>query len=104
GDFIVAWMGPQDGSGTGVSAQRYDPTGVRRGGEFRVNTYTTGNQYLPAVGSAANGSFVIAWSSVGQDGSGDGIFAQRYDAAGAPRGSEFRVNTVTAGAQSFPAL
>jgi hypothetical protein len=30
------------------------------------------------VASAANGNFVVAWSSYGQDGSGWGIFAQRY--------------------------
>jgi hypothetical protein len=30
------------------------------------------------VASAANGNFVVAWSSYGQDGSGWGISGQRY--------------------------
>ena len=34
----------------GVYARRYNAAGVPQGGEFRVNTYTTGNQSLPAVG------------------------------------------------------
>jgi hypothetical protein len=41
----------------------------------------------PAVGAAADGSFVAAWESAGQDGDGRGIFAQRFDATGAPPGA-----------------
>ena len=37
----------------------------------------------------------MAWESYGQDADGYGIFAQRYDAAGAPSGTEFQVNTYT---------
>src|SRR5205085_8521011 len=53
---------------------------------------------------AAAGDFVVTWSSVGQDGSGYGIYAQRYSAAGAPLGSEFRVNTYTTSDQSQPSV
>jgi hypothetical protein len=51
---------------------------VAQGGEFRVNSFTTNNQYNPAVGMDAAGDFVVAWSSYGQDGSGYGVYAQRY--------------------------
>jgi hypothetical protein len=63
--------------------------------EFQVNTYTTGPQSLPSVAENASGSFVVAWESDGQDGSGLGVFAQRYDAAGVAQGGEFQVNTAT---------
>ena len=103
GDFVVAWMSnSQDGSDTGVFAQRFDRTGARRGAEFQVNTYTTDyQQFLGRVGAAsdARGRFVIAWASYGQDGSGWGVFAQRYDAGGTPAGPEFQVNTFTLGYQ-----
>ena len=33
--------------------------------------------------TAADGGYVVTWSSYGQDGSEWGIYAQRYDAAGA---------------------
>ncbi len=54
-----------------------------------------------AVDSA--GDFVVAWTdSSGADGSSYGVFAQRYNASGTPAGSEFQVNTYTAGNQTLP--
>jgi hypothetical protein len=70
--------------------------------EFRVNTYTTLDQYQSAVAMDAAGNFVVVWQSEGGDGSGYGIFGQRYDSAGAPRGGEFRVNASTTGNQLWP--
>ena len=52
----------------------------------------------------ADGDFVIAWQSSGQDGSGYGIYAQRYNAAGVAQGSEFQVNTYTTNIQSTPSI
>jgi hypothetical protein len=79
GGFVVVWHAyPQDGDGAGIYAQSYDPAGVAVGGEFLVNTYTTGYQNYPAVASDAGGNFVMVWSSSGQDGSGQGVFGQRY--------------------------
>jgi hypothetical protein len=78
GNFVITWGGPGDGSGTASFAQRFSSSGVRRGVEFRVNTHTTANQRRPSVASDPMGNFVITWQSAGQDGSGDGIFAQRY--------------------------
>jgi hypothetical protein len=37
------------------------------GGEFQVNTYTTGSQSDPAVAAAADGAFVVVWESWGQE-------------------------------------
>src|SRR5262245_12898687 len=75
---------------------------VTAGPEFLVNSFTTSNQTYSAVASARNGDFVMVWSSAGQDGGGSPVFAQRYDAAGAPRGSEFRVDQGAASVTSFP--
>ena len=104
GNFVVVWQsGGQDGDQEGIFAQRYTNAGNPLGAEFRVNTYTTSGQALPAVGvrySAGNGDFVVVWTSAGQDGSGDGVFGQRYaGASGAPLGPEFQVNTYTTGSQ-----
>jgi hypothetical protein len=105
GNFVVAWDSySQDGSLEGIFAQRYDAAGAKRGGELRVNTYTTGGQFGPAISSDAVGNFVVAWDSYSQDGSRHGVFAQRYDAAGVTRGGEFRVNTYTTSAQFGPAI
>jgi hypothetical protein len=105
GNFVVVWSSyGQDGDSYGVFGQRYDAAGAPQGGEFQVNTYTTGGQGFPAVASDASGNFVVVWTSDGEDGSQGGIFAQRYDASGTPRGSEFRVNTYTTGWQSYPSV
>jgi hypothetical protein len=72
------------------------------GPEFHVNTYTTGLQANPSVAAEATGAFVIAWTSAGPDGAGEGIFGQRYDASGTPVGSEFQINSYTTGEQYGP--
>ena len=53
-----------------------------QGGEFPINTYTTGNQGAPVVAMNASGEFVVTWISYGQDGSDYGIVGQRFDASG----------------------
>ncbi len=72
--------GKQDGSSYGVFGQRFDSGGARAGTEFQVNTYTTGDQgsYPQAVAVSPN-NFVIVWHDRnGEDGSGRGVFAQRF--------------------------
>ena len=95
GGFVVTWQSDQDGSGYGVYGQRYDASGVAQGGEFRVNTYTTSFQYVPAIAALTDGGFVVTWRSDAQDGSYYGVYAQRYDGSGVAQGVEFRVNTYT---------
>jgi hypothetical protein len=108
--FVVTWQSyEQDGDRAGIYAQRFDDDGATLSGEFRVNTYTTGVQQLPAIAADPSGRFVIAWMSgfadgVEQDGDGGGIFAQRYAPDGSPSGGEFRVNEVTLGDQARPAV
>src|SRR4029079_14451096 len=102
GDFVVAWQSYHDRSGVGIFAQRFDSTGVAQDGEFQVNTYTQGYQAYPSVAMDDAGGFVIAWDSDDQDGSGDGVFAQRFDASGAPVDAELQVNTTTSSSQSTP--
>ncbi len=105
GAFVVTWSSNgQDGSGWGVYAQRYSATGVAQGGEFRVNTTTSGDQEYSAVAMDTNGDFVITWQSNGQDGSNWGIYAQRYNSSGVAQGGEFRVNTTTSGNQEYPSI
>jgi hypothetical protein len=105
GDFVVTWESSAKFAGkNGIYAQRYAASGALQDSEFKVNTYTSSSQRDPAVAMAADGDFVVAWQTLGQDGSGDGIYAQRYDMTGASEGSEFRVNTYTSSDQSSPAV
>ena len=103
--YVVAWASDgQDGSGFGICAQRYTATGAKAGGELAVNTVTAGDQTGPAIAGLSDGGFVVVWQSAGQDGSGYGIYGQRYKATGAKAGSAFKVNTTTANDQSQPAV
>ncbi len=105
GGFLVTWVSDdQDGSGFGVYGQRFDSSGATVDDEFRVNTYTTSNQEAPSVESLADGGWVIAWESYGQDGSQEGIFAQRYNGSGTAVGSEFQVTTTTSDDQESPSV
>ena len=79
GNFVVTWSSfLQDGSGYGIFGQRYDATGATVGDEFQVNTFTSSNQIYPSSAIDPSGNFVVVWSSFSQDGSGYGIFGQRY--------------------------
>jgi hypothetical protein len=91
GNFVITWSG-LDGSSRGIRAQRYNSDGAALGGEFLVNTHTTGPQSFSSVAMDADGDFVVAWRSAGQE-TPFSIFAQRFRADGAAQGSEFRVNT-----------
>jgi hypothetical protein len=102
GDFVVVWQSyVQDGSYSGVFGQRFAASGAARGGEFRLNTDTTGRQVEPAVAVGSSGDFVVVWQS-GDDGSTWGIRGRRFDAAGSAIGVEFQVNTYTTFDQEYP--
>ncbi len=96
GGFVATWEGAgQDGSPYSIYGQRYDAAGGKAGGEFQVNSSTSGYQQRPSIASLADGGFVATWrsgSSWEGDGSAHGIYGQRYDAAGATVGSEFLIN------------
>ena len=105
GNFVVVWQsGGQYPFDSDVFGQRYASSGTPLGPEFRVNTYVPSTQYYPSVAASAAGNFVVVWNSLGQDGSGLGVFGQRYAAVGSPLGPEFRVNTFTTGHQGNAAV
>jgi hypothetical protein len=71
------------------------------GQEFRVNTYTLGQQIVPRTASLNSAEeFIITWQSFGQDGSGWGVYAQRYANNGTLLGKEFQINSFTIDEQS----
>ncbi|HET8647025.1 MAG TPA: hypothetical protein VFO85_16130, partial [Vicinamibacteria bacterium] len=76
---------------------------VRAGGEFRVNSATTGTQRTPAVAMGADGGFLVVWT-VPDDGSSLGLGGQAFAADGRPLGAEFQVNAFTSGIQLRPAV
>jgi hypothetical protein len=105
GAFVVVWESQgEDGSGAGIFGRRFDSGGAPLGPDFRVNSYTTGNQGRPKIARDAAGSFVVVWHSDGQDGDNYGVFGRRFDSGGSPLGSDFQVNSYTTNVQMLPSI
>ena len=85
-------------SAAGVGAQM-----TPNGGEFQVNSYSTGSQSYPRIATDGSGHFVVVWEGRG-DGDTTGIFGRRYKSSGEPLGPEFRVNTHTTYFQGYPVV
>jgi len=109
GNFVVVWQdgmfssGPpsHDGDGNGVFAQRLDPTGVKVGPEFQVNTTTTYDQSYPVVASDAAGNFMVFWWDSECFHCVDG---RRYAPDGTPQSGSFRVDAEGGGFAEGPPL
>ncbi|HEC79157.1 MAG TPA: T9SS type A sorting domain-containing protein [candidate division WOR-3 bacterium] len=85
GNFVVAWATDD------IYARRYDAAGNPQGASFKVNDDVgTNEQGCPAIAIDNAGNFVITWHDK-RNGNWD-IYGQRYDAAGNPLGSNFKVN------------
>jgi hypothetical protein len=71
GNFVVVWFSTHPGDfpfSWSIVGQRYNGAGTAVGPEFQMNTYTTGDQKLPAVAADGAGKFVVAWESIGSAG------------------------------------
>jgi hypothetical protein len=105
GNFMVAWSA-RDTSNLAndwdIYARTFSSAGAG-GTAVRVNSFLYGDQYAPRI-SAIGGDYMIVWTSLGQDGSREGVFGQFVHEDGSPVGGEFRVNTTTAGQQMQPAV
>lgn len=85
--FVIAWSDPA----TGVMARQFLADGSPVAAAFQVSSTAgsaTDRAFRPAVASAADGSFVVAWS----DGN---IHARRYSASAVASAAAFQVNTDT---------
>jgi hypothetical protein len=108
GGFLVAW-GQLDPKVTetatnhwDVYARAFNGIGQARGADFRVNTYLYGDQYAPRI--AGRTDHLVVWTSMGQDGSREGVFGQFVSSDGTPIGGEIQANTTTVSRQIDPVV
>src|SRR5207302_7510917 len=106
GNFVVVWSSygssSTDTNSYSVQGQRFSANGTTAGGQFQVNTYTTGIQEYPRVAVDVAGDFVVVWSgsgSGGTDTAGSSAHGQRFAANGGLAGGEFQLNSYTTGQQ-----
>lgn len=110
GEFVVIWQSDGasgDAASYSIQGQRYAAGGTALGGQFQINSYTTGAQRNPSLAVDAAGNFVVVWQSIGSSGNDTldpSIQGQRYSAAGAEQDGQFQVNSYTTNFQTFPAV
>ena len=105
GGFMVAWAEKDVVIVTNswdIFARPFSSAGVG-GTTRRVNTFTFGDQYSPKI-AATGTDYLAVWTSLGQDGSQEGVFGQVLHGDGTPWGSEFLVNTTVMNAQMQPCV
>jgi len=108
GSMIFAWSGKDQNvlnNGWDVYARAFTFSGgVPQGPvEQRINTQLYGDQFAPRISSLGN-SYLVAWTSMGQDGSASGIYGQFLNADASANGVEVRINSNVLGAQQEPVL
>lgn len=106
GGWVIALHSERpDGAGRDIYGYRYDSAGSTVGIPFRINASAAGDQDTAAIAALNDGGWLVTWQSQGQDGSGSGIYQQRYAANGSPVGGEALVNMfTTAGNQQHPSV
>tara|TARA_Y100001954_G_C15823449_1_gene611128 strand:- start:110 stop:2293 length:2184 start_codon:yes stop_codon:yes gene_type:complete len=103
GRSVVVWeSGPR--SSQDIFIRFLDAQGQFQTDIQPVNSFQAGVQSDAAVSALANGNVLVVWASDGQDGSGEGIYGQRFSQTGSKVGTEFRVSQTTNQNQSRPAV
>jgi hypothetical protein len=106
GNFMVVWSArdlANFDNDLDVYGRVFNGAGQSVSAAFKINTYLYGDQYAPHLASLGL-EYLVTWTSLMQDGSREGVFGQFVHANGTFVGSEFRVNTTTAGSQTQPAV
>jgi hypothetical protein len=106
GGFTVVWAQKDliaTTNGWDIWGRAFSPNGMPKASDFRINTFLYGDQYQPKIATGPAASMVI-WTSLGEDGSKEGVYARILAAGTQPAGDEFRVNTTTLSQQMHPAV
>ena len=106
GGFTVVWA-QQDAvvvtNGWDIWGRAFSASGLPEVSDFTINTHLYGDQYAPKIAAGPSGSLVV-WTSLGQDGSREGVFGRFLAGGTQVSGSEFQVNTTWISQQMHPAV
>jgi hypothetical protein len=105
GTFVIGWSEKDPGNlnnSWDVYTRKFSAAGS--GGTVqRMNTQRYGDQWAPKLASVGT-DYLVVWTSMGQDGSREGVFGQFLNGGSTLAGGEFRVNTTFLNQQKFPAV
>lgn len=105
GSYAISWTAVDRGNitnGMDIYARFYNSAGTP-GSVVYVNSRIYGDEYVSKI-SAIGQDFLITWTSLGQDGSREGVYSRFLHNNGAYNSSEFRVNTTTVSQQMEPCV
>jgi hypothetical protein len=106
GSYIVAWS-QKDlvnvNNSWDIWARQFNSAGIGATNAQVVNTQLFGDQYGPKITSLGT-DYLVVWTSLGQDGSREGVFGQFLHANGAHAGGETQMNTTVLNQQEFPTV
>ena len=106
GGAVFVWQGGKQGA-QDIYARFVDANGLFLTKDILVNTRARrgpNNRTDPQVATLTGGNVVVVWSSYGQDGSMQGLFARLFSPSGSPLGAEFQVNQNSPNNQRSPAV
>ena len=108
GSYVAVWESIPAAGSPIAFVRLFNADGSPRTGEIRVNQVTLAQQinalkFDPTIAMDQSGNFVVAFKANGATDSA-GIYARRFNAAGAPLGNEFLVNAASTITQDDPAL
>jgi hypothetical protein len=105
GSFMVVWDARDmvnQTNGLDIFARPFSSVGVG-GTTVLVNSYLFGDQYAPQISSIGI-DYLVAWTSLAQDGSREGVYGQFLQSNGSAVNGEFRINTTTISEQMQPVV
>ncbi|MDB6059545.1 MAG: uncharacterized protein JWO95_3389 [Verrucomicrobiales bacterium] len=107
GGFTAAWserdLLTRTTNGWDVVARSFSSDGTAKGDQFVINTFRFGDQYIPKLAACPSGVMAV-WTSMGQDGSREGVFAQFLLGGNQLAGPEIMVNTTRVSQQIQPVV
>ncbi|MFN7140548.1 MAG: fibronectin type III domain-containing protein, partial [Limisphaerales bacterium] len=106
GGFVAAWSqldGVNSTNSWDIYVRSFAANQQPLSAPVRVNNFLPGDQYGPKLAVYSNNVLAV-WTSMGQDGSYEGVYGRFLTAAGALSGSEFRVNSTTVHKQINPSV
>ncbi len=106
GGFTIVWEQRDTmvrSNSLDILARSYDAAAVPVAGPVVVNATTYGDQYAPRIATQGN-THLVVWTSLGQDGSYEGVYGRALTLTGTPTGDEFLINTTTFNRQIHPAV
>ncbi len=106
GGFTVVWAQKNTvitTNGWDICGRPFSASGMPESADFGINTYLYGDQYQPRIAAGPTGSLVV-WTSLGEDGSREGVYGRFLTGGTQVSGDEFRVNTTTVSQQMHPSV